>query len=105
MFNTMCLRIKESKFPDMREKNRYIMTGVTQECLDTGVVDEGLEELELTKDDVEVVLSQASVNMEAKDYLASTDWYVTRQAETGKAIPEDILTKRPEARDSIVESN
>ena len=105
MFNTMCLRIKESKFPDMREKNRYIMTGVTQECLDTGVVDEGLEELELTKDDVEVVLSQASVNMEAKDYLASTDWYVTRQAETGKAIPEDILTKRQEARDSIVESN
>ena len=101
----MCLRIKESKFPDMREKNRYIMTGVTQECLDTGVVDEGLEELELTKDDVEVVLSQASVNMEAKDYLASTDWYVTRQAETGKAIPEDILTKRQEARDSIVESN
>ena len=101
MFNTMCLRIKESKFPNMREKNRYIMTGVTQECLDIGVVDEGLEELELTKDDVEVVLSQASVNMEAKDYLASTDWYEIR-AISGKPVPEDILQKRQEARDSII---
>jgi len=44
-------------------------------------------------------------DVKLRSYLADTDWYVTRQAETGKPIPEDILTKRQEARDSIVENN
>jgi len=35
---------------------------------------------------------------EAKAYLASTDWYVIRQSETGVKIPTDILNKRKEAR-------
>ena len=34
----------------------------------------------------------------AKKYLAETDWYVTRNAETGKAVPDDILAKRAQAR-------
>ena len=34
-------------------------------------------------------------------YLNSTDWYVVRKADTGKAIPEDISTKRVEARQTI----
>ena len=34
----------------------------------------------------------------AKKYLADTDWYVTRYAETGTAIPEDIATARAQAR-------
>jgi len=47
---------------------------------------------------------QRNVNIISKEYLSSTDWYVTRQAETGKAIPEDILNKRQEAREAINES-
>lgn len=34
----------------------------------------------------------------AKRYLEETDWYAYRKAETGKAIPEDILVKRAQAR-------
>lgn len=34
----------------------------------------------------------------AKKYLSETDWYVTRQAETGTPIPEDVLLKRAQAR-------
>lgn len=34
-------------------------------------------------------------------YLTSTDWYATRMAETGKAIPEEIIGKRKAARDRI----
>jgi hypothetical protein len=34
-------------------------------------------------------------------YLASTDWYVTRQAETGKAIPADVAAARALARVEI----
>ena len=40
-------------------------------------------------------------NHQARQYLADTDWYVTRKAETGKAIPDDILTKREEARAKV----
>ena len=46
--------------------------------------------------------AQAKVNSESLAYLASTDWYVTRQAETGVDIPQDILTARAEARVAIV---
>jgi len=34
-------------------------------------------------------------------YLTSTDWYATRLAETGKAIPDEIMTARQAARDKI----
>ena len=43
----------------------------------------------------------AMENYEARKYLADTDWYVTRKSETGKSIPDDILTKRQEARDKV----
>lgn len=42
--------------------------------------------------------NQRVVRENAKKYLTDTDWYVTRKAETGKAVPEDILTKRAQAR-------
>lgn len=35
---------------------------------------------------------------QAKQYLANTDWYVTRYAETGAEIPAEVLTKRAQAR-------
>jgi hypothetical protein len=52
-----------------------------------------------------IEVQQRAKSNESKMYLSGTDWYVTRQAETGKPIPEDILQKRQEARDSIVENN
>jgi hypothetical protein len=36
-------------------------------------------------------------------YLASTDWYAVRFAETGQAIPEDVVTQRADARVRISE--
>jgi len=39
--------------------------------------------------------------MMAKEYLASTDWYVVRKAETGVEIPEDVDTNRLEARKTL----
>lgn len=35
---------------------------------------------------------------EAKAYLFSTDWYVSRKIETGKNIPKEVLAKRADAR-------
>jgi len=38
-----------------------------------------------------------------ESFLASTDWYATRLAETGKAIPDEIRIQRQAARDRISE--
>ena len=37
-------------------------------------------------------------SIKAKAYLVSTDWHVSRQAESGKPIPAEVLSKRAEAR-------
>ncbi|MNR09649.1 hypothetical protein D3C85_1258610 [compost metagenome] len=37
----------------------------------------------------------------ARTYLASTDWYVIRCQETGKAVPDDILAARRAAREAV----
>jgi hypothetical protein len=38
---------------------------------------------------------------EAQAYLDSTDWYVTRQAETGVEIPQEVKDKRQECREIL----
>lgn len=44
---------------------------------------------------------RAAQNEKARRYLAETDWYVVRFAETGTPIPEDIRAAREAARDSV----
>lgn len=46
--------------------------------------------------------TQVSLNRKSQNYLFSTDWYLIREFETGKATPDDIRVKRQEARDSII---
>ena len=83
------------------------VTYVSEQFLDS-VVQEGdtvedmpvLERQEPTAEEIANNLV-ASQNYDARKYLADTDWYVTRKAETGKAIPDDIATKRQEARDKV----
>lgn len=48
---------------------------------------------------------QNLINQEAREYLTSTDWYLARKFETGKDVPEEVLLKRQEARDSVKEEN
>lgn len=38
------------------------------------------------------------LKLNAKQYLRDTDWYVSRKAEAGTAIPADILALRQQAR-------
>lgn len=40
-----------------------------------------------------------AIRSAARAYLAETDWYVTRQIETGKAVPKAIAKKRKAARE------
>lgn len=53
--------------------------------------------------EAEVALTaQEIINMDSYNYLDDTDWYVTRYAETGVAIPSDVTTARSDARAAIV---
>lgn len=45
---------------------------------------------------------QAETNAKSLAYLAETDWMVTRFAETGVVIPDDVKAARQAARDAIV---
>lgn len=45
-------------------------------------------------------INQEHIN-ELQSYLTSTDWYAVRLAETGVAIPEDVVTARASAREEI----
>ena len=42
--------------------------------------------------------AQQEINQESLAYLADTDWYVIRKADTGTAVPTDILDARAAAR-------
>jgi len=60
----------------------------------------------LTQADVDKRKAEADRQAEIttlSTYLISTDWYAARLAETGKAIPDEILTARQAARDQISE--
>lgn len=46
--------------------------------------------------------AQEIINQEAQSYLASTDWYIVREAEGGVVCPEDIKLARQEARSRII---
>ena len=64
---------------------------------DTVLEEQTIEAPVPTEDEV-ALMQRNRLRKNAKKYLADTDWYVTRKAETGTAIPEDILTKRAQAR-------
>ena len=46
--------------------------------------------------------TQAETNATSQAYLDSTDWYITRHAETAVAVPADVTTARAAAREAIV---
>jgi hypothetical protein len=45
--------------------------------------------------------AQDAINNESLAYLKSTDWYIVRLQETGKAVPQTILDERQAARDRV----
>jgi hypothetical protein len=43
-------------------------------------------------------LTPEQLKEQARGFLASTDWYVTRLTETGQAIPDEVAAQRAAAR-------
>lgn len=61
-----------------------------------------IPEPEFTEKELQITSINKQIK-EAKTYLADTAWYVERlnDPSSGKAIPEDVLAKRAEARELI----
>ena len=57
---------------------------------------------EFTEEELQITSINKQIQ-EAKIYLVSTAWYIERlnDPSSGKAIPEEVLTKREEAREVI----
>ena len=49
----------------------------------------------------EISAAQALVNAEAEQYLKDTDFFFTRETETGKPVPQEVIEKRALARERI----
>jgi len=57
-----------------------------------------LADLELAWVDVQAAELQSQANAKAQAYLASTDWMVLRQADSGEVMPNNIKDARAAAR-------
>ena len=57
-----------------------------------------LVDLEFAWVDVQVADLQSQANATAQAYLASTDWMVLRQADSGEVMPNNIKDARAAAR-------
>ena len=87
----------QAKFKTEQEANKWL-------SYHTEIKSFGEEgEYEVQTEDITADLAQREVNDEARAYLRETDWYVTRFAETGVEIPEEIKSQRQMARESIIE--
>jgi hypothetical protein len=56
-------------------------------------------------EDITAQVAQDAINAEALAYLASTDWLVIREMDSGVACPDDVKIARAEARQRIVRSS
>ena len=52
--------------------------------------------------DISALIEQERINKESLDYLASTDWLVIREMDSGVACPDEIKAARQAAREAIV---
>jgi hypothetical protein len=74
---------------------------VTIEVL--GALPTGITKEAVPFTDAEIAANtQTELNETSQAYLDSTDWYITRQAESGVAVPLDVTTARAAAREAIV---
>lgn len=53
-------------------------------------------------EDITAQVEQEKINQEALDYLASTDWLIIREVDSGIACSAEIKQLRQAARDSII---
>ena len=87
------------------EDNRGVAYNVREEVTveSLGELATGITKVAVPFTDAEIAANaQAELNETSQAYLNSTDWYVTRHAETAEAVPTAITLARATARAAIV---
>jgi len=87
------------------EDNRGVAYNVREEVTveSLGALATGITKVAVPFTDAEIAANtQAETNATHQAYLDSTDWYITRHAETAVAVPADVTTARAAAREAIV---
>ena len=96
----MKLKINGNGFKDLENPN--IWYGNENPDALRWIAEGNIPEPEFTKEELQITSINKQIQ-EAKTYLTSTAWYVERlnDPSSDKAIPEEVLTKRVEARELI----
>ena len=86
----------------VREDGAIISYSINAEEYKQWLAEGNTPEPEFTDEELQITSINKQIQ-EAKIYLASTAWYVERlnDPSSGKVIPEEVLTKRAEAREVI----
>ncbi len=61
-----------------------------------------MEELEALQESVQAKMDQEAINKEALAYLASTDWMIVRELDSGMVCPAEVKQLRAEARAKVI---
>ena len=81
------------------EYNGFIYEELDTTSTDDKILKNFLDQwTDLKFEDLTITRTPYEKSVIAKRYLAETDWYVARKSETDKAIPDDVLAKRAQAR-------
>ncbi len=80
----------------LEEEMRDTLEGVAQKWVKLKA------EYTIEIEDITAQVAQEAINAEALAYLASTDWIIIREMDSGVACPEDVKQKRAEARARIL---
>ena len=79
------------------EKDKSVFWNLARRNMTNEETEEVLRYMDSIKVDEQLTTKMAE-NAQAKKILERTDWFVIRNIETGKAIPENVSTMRAEAR-------
>lgn len=85
-----CAWGKPARSEEIRDEEGNLLEVIEHEAEYTVVIE-----------DISTQVQQEEANRAAREYLASTDWYVVRFMETGVEIPEEVSQARQDAREVI----
>jgi hypothetical protein len=110
MENTITIQTVKKQVDENNELVGYLVDGIKSVPLAEGnrdyqevqkyIADGGIVEEAYTEEELEAI-ELAKTKSEAQAYLNDTDWYVSRFAETGVEIPQEIKDKRQECREIL----
>lgn len=93
--------IAQGKLQEWWGKSEWIETiPATEDTPEHTIVHPAEFTIEVT--DITSQVEQEKINAESLAYLASTDWMIIRETETGVLCPPEVKTKRAEARAKVV---